>query len=62
LTAHRWLWSDGSYRGIASTITQGVSQPRQYRVPMPPSGGAPFSEEQVSALAAYVWGLSHAGP
>ena len=59
LTDREWLWSDGSVAGIAATIAQGVSQPKQYRAPMPPMGGAPLSAEQVSALAAYVWGLSH---
>ena len=55
----RWLWSDGSYAGIAKTITEGVSQPKQYRSPMPPMGGAQLTPDQVSALAAYVWSLSH---
>ena len=59
LTGKRWLWSDGSDAGIAKTITEGVSQPKQYRSPMPPMGGAQLTSEQVSALAAYVWGLSH---
>jgi glucose/arabinose dehydrogenase len=59
LTDNQWLWSDGSVDGIASTITQGVMQPKQYRAPMPPLGGAQLSPEQVTALAAYVWGLSH---
>jgi len=59
LADNQWLWSDGSVAGIASTITQGVMQPKQYRAPMPPLGGAQLSPEQVRALAAYVWGLSH---
>jgi glucose/arabinose dehydrogenase/mono/diheme cytochrome c family protein len=59
LTGKKWLWSDGSYAGIAKTITEGVSQPKQYRSPMPPMGGAQLAPEQVSALAAYVWSLSH---
>jgi mono/diheme cytochrome c family protein len=53
------LWSDGSLTGIARTIAQGVSQPKQYRAPMPAMGGAELSPDQVQALAAYVWGLSH---
>ena len=57
-TKHR-LWSDGSYKGIAATITRGVPTPKNYRSPMPAMGGAQLSPEQVSALAAYVWGLSH---
>jgi glucose/arabinose dehydrogenase/mono/diheme cytochrome c family protein len=62
LTDSKWLWSDGSYAGIAETITAGVSQPKEYRSPMPPMGGAQLSTEQVSALAAYIWGLSHPAP
>jgi glucose/arabinose dehydrogenase len=61
LTGSKWLWSDGSYTGIAKTITAGVMQPKQYRSPMPPMGGADLSADQVSALAAYIWGLSHRG-
>jgi glucose/arabinose dehydrogenase/cytochrome c5 len=59
LTGKKWLWSDGSYSGIKKTITEGVSQPKQYRSPMPPMGGAQLTADQISALAAYVWGLSH---
>ena len=59
LRGKKWLWSDGSYAGIAKTITEGVSQPKRYRSPMPPMGGAQLTPDQVSALAAYVWSLSH---
>jgi glucose/arabinose dehydrogenase/cytochrome c5 len=61
LTGKKWLWSDGSYSGIAKTITDGVSQPKQYRSPMPPMGGAQLTADQVSAVAAYIWSLSHRG-
>ena len=59
LTGSQWLWGDGSYASIAKTITTGVPQPKKYRSPMPPMGGAQLSSDQVSALAAYVWALSH---
>jgi len=59
LTGKMWLWSDGSFAGIAKTITEGVSQPKQYRSPMPAMGGAQLTPDQVSAVAAYVWSLSH---
>jgi glucose/arabinose dehydrogenase/mono/diheme cytochrome c family protein len=62
LTDTQWLWSDGSYPAIAKTITDGVPQPKQYRSSMPPMGGAPLTSDQVSALAAYIWGLSHRSP
>jgi glucose/arabinose dehydrogenase/mono/diheme cytochrome c family protein len=62
LTGKKWLWSDGSYAGITKTITEGVSQPKQYRSPMPAMGGAQLTPDQVSALAAYVWSISHRSP
>jgi mono/diheme cytochrome c family protein len=62
LTDTKWLWSDGSYAGITKTISQGVAQPKQYRSPMPARGGADLTPGQVSAVAAYIWGLSHRGP
>ena len=62
LTDTKWLWSDGSYAGIAKTITSGVPQPKEYRSPMPPMGGAQLTADQVSALAAYVWSLSQPAP
>jgi len=36
-----------------------VAQPKNYRSPMPPRGGAQLDQQQVAALAAYVWALSH---
>jgi glucose/arabinose dehydrogenase/mono/diheme cytochrome c family protein len=59
LTGKKWLWGDGSYAGIKKTITEGVAEPKQYRSPMPPMGGAQLTPDQVSALAAYVWAISH---
>ncbi len=59
LTDEKWLSGDGSFAAIARAITEGVMQPKEYRAPMPPFGGAQLSSEQVSALAAYLWGLSH---
>jgi glucose/arabinose dehydrogenase len=59
LTSGKWLWSNGSYQGIASTIATGVAQPKQFRAPMPAMGGAQLSSDQLFAVAAYVWALSH---
>ncbi len=59
LTGNKWLWSDGSYAGITKTITDGVPQPKEHRSPMPAMGGAQLTANQVSAVAAYVWSLSH---
>ncbi len=59
LTSKKWLWSDGSYAGILKAIKEGVPQPKEYRSPMPPMGGAQLTPDQLSALAAYVWAVSH---
>lgn len=59
LTDKKWLWSDGSYPGIAKTIQEGVAQPKEYRNAMPAMGGAQLTDDQVKALAAYVWSMSH---
>jgi glucose/arabinose dehydrogenase/mono/diheme cytochrome c family protein len=61
LTAGKWLWSDGSLSGIERTIRRGVPNPKQYRSPMPALGGAQLTSQQTEAVAAYVWGLGHAG-
>jgi mono/diheme cytochrome c family protein len=59
LGSHRWLWSDGGYAGIRQTIAKGVPTPKKYRSPMPAMGGAELSDDEVAAVAAYVWTLSH---
>jgi glucose/arabinose dehydrogenase/cytochrome c5 len=59
LTKPTWMWSDGSLAGILKVITEGVPKPKQFRSPMPPMGGAQLSDTQASAVAAYVWALSH---
>jgi mono/diheme cytochrome c family protein len=59
VTDATWLWGNGSYDSIRSTIQSGVLKPKLFRNPMPPMGGAQLSREEVAALAAYVWGLSH---
>ena len=59
LTGKKWLWSDGSYEGLKKIIADGVPRPKDYRSPMPPMGGAQLTPDQVSALAAYVYSISH---
>ncbi len=62
LTQRQWLWGDGSYASIRKIIVNGVSQPKKYRNVMPPLGGAQLTRNQISAVAAYVWSLSHRQP
>ena len=59
LTDSQWLNGDGSYQFIVNTVTNGVPQPKQHPAPMPPKGGAPLTDDQVKAVAAYEYSLSH---
>jgi hypothetical protein len=54
---YRNLWS-----AIAKTLATSGPQPKQYRSPMPPMGGAQLTLDQASAVAAFIWGLSHRMP
>ena len=55
-----WVWGDGSLAAITKTITNGVPRPRNYTGVMPPKGGADLSDQDVAAVAAYVWAVGHA--
>jgi mono/diheme cytochrome c family protein len=59
LTGSVWLDIDGSYPAIARVVQDGVIQPSRFPSPMPPKGGAKLDGEQVCAVAAYVFSLSH---
>lgn len=59
LTDGEWLNVEGTYGSIAEVVRTGVSQPRQFAAPMPPMGGGSLSGDQVCAVAAYVYSLSH---
>ena len=57
----QWLNVSGQYPEIVNVIRTGVPNPKEFPGPMPPMGGGNFTEEQVRALAAYVYALSHQG-
>ena len=60
LVSHRWLTGDGSFAFIQQRVTQGVQTPTPpYTGAMPPMGGAPLTADQVKAVAAYVYSISH---
>ena len=59
LSSGRWLWSDGSLPALIQTINTGVPAPKAHSGAMPPRGGAPLSDADVQAVAAYVWAVGH---
>ena len=56
-----WLNTDGSYDGIMNTVRAGVPTPKQHPAMMPPMGGAQLTEDQLRAVSAYVYSISHGG-
>jgi mono/diheme cytochrome c family protein len=58
LSDGEWLHGDGSYDFLVEIIDSGVMQPAQFGVPMLPKGGTQISDDDVRAVAAYVWTLS----
>lgn len=58
LTDAEWLHSDGSYEAIVQQVMNGVSATESTTgVAMPPKGGTTITDEQVRAVAAYVWSM-----
>ena len=58
LADDEWLHSDGTYEGILATIETGVPADKSSNGSvMPPKGGGSISDEQLKAVAAYVWSL-----
>src|SRR5512134_2235751 len=53
-----WLHSDGSYQAIVNQIMTGVTATESKSgVAMPAKGGSAITDEQVKAVAAYVYSL-----
>ncbi len=59
LTDKEWVQSDGSLAGITQTILKGVDANKSTTgAAMPAKGGSGITDEQVKAVAAYVYTLS----
>lgn len=60
LTDDVWIHSKGTYPELIAQITKGVTKEESKSgVPMPAKGGSTISDDDVKAVAAYVWSLSH---
>lgn len=55
-----WIHSKGTFQELIAQIAKGVTKEESKTgVPMPAKGGSSISDEDVKAVAAYVWSLSH---
>ena len=61
LTDDEWINIDGSYESIVQNVINGVPEPKEHPGIMLPRGGTAITDEQVNAVAAYVWTLSNGG-
>lgn len=60
LVQHQWKTGDGSYGFLITRVKEGMPNPTPpYTAPMPPMGGANLTQQQIQAVAAYVYSLSH---
>jgi mono/diheme cytochrome c family protein len=59
LTDAEWLNTDGSWQGIYNTVMSGVLAPKKFPGVMLPMGGSALTTDQVRAVSAYVYSLSH---
>lgn len=60
LTDTEWVTIDGSYASIQKRVTEGMPNPTPpYTSPMLPMGGAQLTPDQIKAVAAYVYAISH---
>ena len=61
LTDTTWIHGTGSWPDIIQIVTKGipVEETKTGKGAMPPKGGSQISEDDVKAVAAYVWSLSH---
>jgi mono/diheme cytochrome c family protein len=63
LTDAEWIHSDGSYDAIVKQVTTGVpKEESKSGIPMPPKGGSTITDDEVKAVAAYVYSLGHKKP
>jgi mono/diheme cytochrome c family protein len=57
-----WTHITGTLEEIERVIRDGVPAPRDYPVPMAPMGGGDFDDEELRAVAAYVFAISRSTP
>jgi len=57
-TDSEWLNIDGEYESIVELVKTGVATPVEFPGMMPARGGMNLTDEQVEAVAAYVFALS----
>ena len=53
-----WTHIGGSLEEIERVVRDGIPAPKEYPVPMAPMGGGEFDDQELRAVAAYVYAIS----
>jgi len=62
LTDTVWIHHKGSFDEIVAQVTRGIpADETDSGAMMPPRGGSSLNDDQIRAVAAYVWSLSRVG-
>lgn len=62
LSDGEWLNISGTLDEIMTVVRQGIAKPKRHPAPMPPMGGARLRDDEIEAVARYVFSLSTAAP
>lgn len=62
LTDGEWLNISGTLAEITAVVRKGIAKPRRHPAPMPPMGGARLRDDEIDAVARYVFSLSTVAP
>lgn len=60
LIDRQWLQGNGTFEEIIAVTRDGVAEPKEFPVPMPPRGDGSFTDEQIRAVAAYTSSIANA--
>lgn len=62
-TDSEWINIEGeaTWEAIQEVVRNGVPNPVEHPSPMPPMGGAQLTDEEIAAVSAYVYAISHQG-
>jgi len=55
----KWINIQGEYNQIIDVVSNGVPDPKEHSAPMPAKSVTKISNDDVHAVAAYVWSISH---
>lgn len=56
-----WIHGSGTFEEIQALTREGIAEPEEYPIPMPPGGAGEFDDRELRAVSAYVFALGRSG-